>query len=284
MRNDRRGFSLVEALLAMTLGVVLLTLATSLFLAQNRFQTGLRVQVRLQESARIVTEAVRSELRSTPPDGVVLATEDRVIVRVPLAIGVVCARSGQRVDAWLPLAEGEEDGQVAGYALRDPAGRWVFTGREGQELDANDPGAARAACGVAGADTAALAPSDFRRLAGVEPESPPAPDPGTAILLYRETTLEFGPSLLYPGSRAFFRSEGPGGIREIASDLSMDAGFSFRLEGEAAFRSGVSSAELPRLRVVRLAAITRSRPGEMGSGGHEYISGWTVDVPLLNVR
>lgn len=284
MREDPRGFSLVEALLAVTLGTLLVTLAASLFLAQNRFQTGLRVQARLQESARTVTEAVRLELRSTPPDGFVLATEERLVVRVPMAVGVVCARSGQRVDAWLPLAEGEEGERVAGYALRDPAGRWVFTDRDGQELDGNDPGAARLACGASGADTATLAPSDFHRLVGVAPAFPPAPDPGTAILLYRETTLEFGPSLLHAGSRAFFRGEGPGGIREIASDLSMDAGFSFRLEGETGFRSEVSAAELARIRVVRLAAITRSRPGEMGPGGHEYVSGWTVDVPLLNVR
>jgi type II secretory pathway pseudopilin PulG len=284
VKGDRRGFSLVEALLAVTLGIVLVALATSLFLAQNRFQTGLRVQSRLQESARIVTEVVRAELRSASPDGLVVASEARLVVRVPMAVGVVCARSGERVDAWLPLAEGEDESAVAGYALRSPAGRWVFTEREGDELDGADAASARAACGAAGADTASLGSSDFRRLVGVAPVSGPDADPGTAVLLFRATTMEFGPSLLHPGGRAFFRAERAGGLREVASDMSADAGFSFRLEGEEGFEPAVAAADLPRIRVVRLAAITRSRPGETGAGGHEFVSGWTVDVPLLNVR
>ncbi|MDP2955511.1 MAG: prepilin-type N-terminal cleavage/methylation domain-containing protein [Longimicrobiales bacterium] len=112
----RGGFTLVEAIVALTLSSVLVVLVSSVFLVQNRYFALQMERTAAQDNARMVTDMVASEIRSVTRGGVALAENKRLVVRSPMVMGVVCASSAG------PTTTVHLDGGDAGVTAADVAG------------------------------------------------------------------------------------------------------------------------------------------------------------------
>lgn len=281
--SSRAGFTLIEAMVATVLAGVVLTLVTSVFMAQNRFFDDVARRSRVQESARAVAGLIQSEARSAGRGSVVQAESRRMALRTPQLIGVVCGVSGSSVDAYLPL-DGEriDSTEVAGYGLPEPDGSWSYYPASWGELLASTGGSSVGACEDAGVDTTGAAASDFVRLAGVASEPSPPPSPGGVLMVYREIEYRFMASELGDGALGLYRGPREGTLLEFASGMTADARFEYRLDDESVFRSSVAAEDLARIvtvRVVSTATQLERAPGDPGA--YEY--GFTLDVPLRNV-
>lgn len=266
------GFTLLEAVVALTLSGLIVLLVTASFVAQNDYYAYIMDRQVVQETARSVVEYVATELRGVTADGFTAAESDRLVVRQPVGLGAVCG--AQAADSYvhltLDVAELDTD-EVAGYAIRDEGGSWAYTAASWSSISAGS-GDAAAACADRGADTAGVA-EEYRSLRLTDPP----PDPGTVVLFFRELELEIGDSELMPGTRALFASVAGGGSMELGTGLTGEAGFRYLLDGS--YLSTVSGADLADIKGVRLmveAESAREQP--------PFAYALTLDVPLTNAR
>lgn len=274
-RSGRRadaGFTLLEAIVALTLSGLIVLLVTASFVAQNDYYAYIMDRQVVQETARSLVEYVATELRAVTADGFTVAEEERLAIRQPIGLGAVCGfqSADSYVHLTLDVAELDTD-EVAGYAIRDEAGSWAYAAASWSSMSSGS-GAAAAACADRGADTAGVA-DEYRSLRLTDPP----PDPGTVVLLFRELELEIGDSELMPGTRALFASVAGGGSMELGTGLTGEAGFRYLLDGS--YLSTVSGADLSGIEGVRLiveAESAREQPA--------FAYTLTLDVPLTNAR
>lgn len=266
------GFTLLEAVVALSLSGLIVLLVTASFVAQNDYYAYIMDRQIVQETARSVVEYVATELRAVTADGFTVAEGERLAIRQPLGLGAVCG--SQSADSYvhltLDVAELDTD-DVAGYAIRDGVGSWAYAAASWSSISSGS-GDAAAACADRGADTAGVA-DEYRSLRLADPP----PDPGTVVLLFRELELEIGDSELRPGTRALFASTGGGGSMELGTGLTGEAGFRYLLDGS--YVSTVSGADLGGIEGVRLiveAESAREQP--------PFAYTLTLDVPLTNAR
>lgn len=271
-RGADAGFTLLEAIVALSLSGLIVLLVTASFVAQNDYYAYIMDRQVVQETARSVVEYVATELRAVTADGFTAAEEERLAVRQPVGLGAACgsAAGNSYVHLTLDLAELDTD-EVTGYAIRDGEGRWAYTTASWSSMSsgAGDPAAE---CADRGADTAGVA-DEYRSLQLGDPP----PDPGTVVLLFRELELEIDESELMPGTRALFARIGGGGSMELGTGLTEEAGFRYLLDGS--YVSTVSGADLSRIKGVRLmmeAESAREQP--------PFAYALTLDVPLTNAR
>ena len=102
--RSRRGFTLLEMLIASTLTTLIVILVSSVFLVQNRFYRDIQRRTAVHEAVRSVTEMLSGEVREIPKNGFVSAQYDRLIYRTPVAIGGVCDLSGGDIYIHIPLS------------------------------------------------------------------------------------------------------------------------------------------------------------------------------------
>lgn len=92
----RRGVTLVELLVALTIGGILATLVFRFLEGQSRFvqtQTG---RQEVQQNARVALDVIASELRGLSPSRGDIVRADRysIVIRLPRAYGVQCSGNG----------------------------------------------------------------------------------------------------------------------------------------------------------------------------------------------
>lgn len=284
-RGSSGGFTLVEALVAMTLSAVLITLVTSVFLAQNRLYQDVVTRSRVQESARSVAEMVASELRPATRGSVGLAESRRLTVRSPQVVGTICDKSGSSVHVFLPLeGEGVDTTEVSGYGILESDGSWSFyPDAWGDFYAASGSSTSVGGCVAAGMDTVDVSAGDFFRFDGPGTDPTPSPGPRDLLMIYREIQYEIQASGLDDGALGLFRGLTGGTAVEFATGLTADARFEYLLDGETGYRSSVTGADLEdivRVRLVSTATQTVATPG----GGEPYRYGFTVDIPFRNAR
>ena len=164
---SNRGFTLAEALVAMALSSIVVVMVTGVFLVQNQFYADAVARTSMHENVRGATSYVASELRAVPSGGMVVAEADRVVFRMPLVVGGVCAVSGVQTYLLFPLeGEGVDGTEVDGYAVRDAAGEWTYTAATWASIYTSSGSVPAGVCEAAGADTVE-ATADFFRLDGL---------------------------------------------------------------------------------------------------------------------
>lgn len=96
----RRGFSLVELLIALTMMGVVGIIASRLMLGQQRFYQRTNEQLGIRRELRAAMSLLPAELRSISSSGGDIRTFDTnsMIFRSVLGIGVVCARAANAID------------------------------------------------------------------------------------------------------------------------------------------------------------------------------------------
>ncbi|MBT8488218.1 MAG: prepilin-type N-terminal cleavage/methylation domain-containing protein [Gemmatimonadetes bacterium] len=275
-----RGFTLVETLIALVLSSFVIVLVSHAFLVQNRFYSTQTQRTAAQDNVRASTELIAREVRTAMEEGIVVAGARTLTVRSPIAVTVVCARSGSAKDVFLDGGEGALDtDEVGGVAHRDPATRdWIPVNTTWAAIDGS--GNAAANCAANGADTVGGSGS-FHRLAGLNPLFGPPPGEGDVVMLFRETTFKIQPSILDPSTLGIFRAAYGESLVEFATGVDTTAQFQYRTVG-GGYADTVSAASLASVDAVRLVADAR-KPAPTG-GVEDITFGWSVNVPLRLAR
>ena len=284
MTDRTRGFTMVEALVAMTLTSVLLVLVATTFLAQNRYYATQLARTAAQDNARMSTEMVAGELRSLTDSAVVVAENRQLVVRSPMVIAVVCAQvsSPNRIVVQMDGGEaGLTTSEVTGFGVMATNGRWSYYDIPGWSRIASSSTAAAADCYASGADTVGIR-GDFTTLTRINTYHGSWPPNGTLMMIYRTVEYRIQTSTMDPATLGLFRGIYGETPVEVATGLDSSSGFLYRTGGSSYAASVTGAANLGRIDAIRIVAQARTRPQ---SGGTEDVTyGWGVNVHLRNGR
>jgi prepilin-type N-terminal cleavage/methylation domain-containing protein len=237
--NARRGFTLVELLIGMIILGIIGAALTKLFLSQSRFfdqQTQLR---RARLVSRMAVNAALSDIRMVEgTGGVVSATSAQVVLRVPYAMGIVCANTGtQTTLALLPVdSVMYATAGFSGYAWRDSLGNITY-------LEAGTSVVADNVSVCTGANVTVLPAG---RVVAVKPPLPaslPAVTAvGTPVFLIQRLTYEFKASVALPGRTALWRTMvATSQTDELVAPFDSSAKFRFFTGGSDTAQAAVPS-------------------------------------------
>lgn len=278
----RGGFTLVEAMVALTLSSVLVVLVSTTFLVQNRFYALQIERSAAQDNARMVTEMVAAELRPVMQGGVQLAQNTRLVVRSPMVLGVICGHStGPSVS--VQITGGDTDlttSEVGGVALRDTlTGTWDYEDVSWTSMHQTGSSPAKN-CYDNGADTVGHTTDfhAFRRFSTYFGTLPPV---GSIVMFYRRIEYRFNTSTMDPTSTALYRGPYGGTLVEFATGMDAAAQFKYRTGGTS-YSTSVSGGALNDIDAIRIEAQARRKP--QTGGVADITFGWGVNVYLRNVR
>ena len=270
------GFTLAEAVVALTLSGLVVVLVSTVFLVQNQYYAFQLKRASAQDNVRSVTELVTSDLRAVPRRGLTFAQSTRLVFRAPVALAAVCGAAGNETYVHV---DGGVDGvptdEVAGFAVRESLGEWSYYDVPWDDLESS-AGAPPSACAASGADTAG-AGHEFITLADLDQHHAVPPAVGDVLMLYRQTELVFAASELDPGSIALYR--GPYGqtLVEFVTGMDSTSGFRYRVDG-GTYLDSVAESLVHDVDAVRVDAMAVT-PAETG-GRDDITFGWSVAVPL----
>lgn len=269
--RGRRGFSLVEMVIVLVLAGVVSTAAITMFSTQNQLNAQMTALGESQENARSAVQLAATELRSAHANMVVTALPDRLVVRLPLMMGVICGGNPGRRAAYFGDGPIDLQTEADGYAYLSEYGVWA--GRYDVRNADRFGNAARQQCinegfGAVGTDDQY---ATFR-VGG---------DIGTIVMIYREVTYSFATSTLDPTRRAFYRTHGESSV-ELAQGFSDDTGFEY-LVRLGVWNDRPSEHELRHLETIRLSARVAGQAtsgSSSGSASFELIR----EIQLRNTR
>jgi prepilin-type N-terminal cleavage/methylation domain-containing protein len=253
--SGRRGFTLVELLVGMVILGIIGAALTGLFVSQSRFYDQQAQLRRARFVSRTAINAALSDLRMVEATGgIVSATATQVTVRVPYAIGIVCANTLAQttlslwpVDSTVYAAAG-----FSGYAWRDSLGAITY-------MEAGTAVVAGNAL-VCTAGNVTVLPQG--RVVSVQPPLPaglPAVTAvGTPVFLIQRMTYEFKPSVALPGRTALWRTiVATGQADELVAPFDSAAKFRFFVVGSDTAQSPVPNP-LTNMRGVELDLMSQS--------------------------
>ena len=237
--RGRSGFTLAELLVGMVIfGVVGLAL-TKLFVSQSRFFDGQTQMRHARFVTRTAISAALSDLRMVEATGgVVSATPTQITLRVPYAIGIVCANTATQttLSLWPVDSTVYAIAGFGGYAWRDSVGNETYV-ETGTSLVTDN------ASVCAAANVTVLAGG---RVVAVRPPLPAALPAvtavGTPVFLIQRLTYEFKASTTLPGRTALWRTEGgTGQTDELVAPFDSTASFGFFVAGSDTAQATVPS-------------------------------------------
>jgi type II secretory pathway pseudopilin PulG len=280
----RGGFTLVEAIVALTLTSVLVVLVGTTFLVQNRYYATQLARTMAQDNARMVTEMVASELRSLTDSAVIVAANRRLVVRSPMVMAVVCGRdlTPSRITVQMDGGgAGLMTSEVRGFGVLASGGRWSYHDIPAWGSIASSGGSPPADCAANGADTLGIS-GDFMRLKSINLFAGSWPANGTVMMFYRTVEYRILTSTMDPSTLGLYRGMYGGTLVEMVTGLDSSAGFLYRTGGASYATSVTGAANLGRIDAIRIVAQARTRPEAGGAEDVEY--GWGVNVHLRNGR
>jgi prepilin-type N-terminal cleavage/methylation domain-containing protein len=235
MLRNRAGFTLVEVIIALVITGVLGAAITSVFITQTSFYDRQEKVGSARGVSRGAMNLLTSELRMVERDsGVVEATANRLVLRVPFAMGVACGGTGTALAMrYLPTddivlnAMSEVTTNVyAGHAWRGTDGRYRYTDSQTTTPALNMGAAVCAAANVreipGGGTLTLLTPS----VADVPVGAP--------VLLYQRVRYEFKGSTTVPGRRGLYRTTLRNNLEEeLVAPFTDGARFNFYVNDAA---------------------------------------------------
>jgi hypothetical protein len=277
------GFTLVEAIVALTISSVVVVLVSTVFLVQNQYYALQLGRSIAHDNARTATEFLSRELRSVMPGGFVVAEDQRLVVRSPMVLAVICATSGRsNVSVHFEGGiEGLDTDEVSGFAVLDGAsGLWSYYDVPSWNTIRQAGGRPARDCARNGADTLA-ATREFQRLRRLGDYHESVPSPGDVIMLYRSVEYAYRTSELDPATTGLFRGIFGDPLVELVTGMDSIAQFRYRTSGTV-YASVVTGPALGSIDAVRLVAQSRQRAE---TGGQDDITyGWGTNVYLRNSR
>jgi prepilin-type N-terminal cleavage/methylation domain-containing protein len=241
MLRNRAGFTLVEVIIALVITGVLGAAITSVFITQTTFYDRQEKVGSARGVSRGAMNLLTSELRMVERDsGVVEATANRLVLRVPFAMGVACGGTGTALsmrylptdDIVLNAMSVSATNVYSGHAWRGTDGRYRYT----------DSNTTTPMLGGVTADAVCTA-SGVRQIPGggtltlVTPSVAAVPI-GAPVLLYQRVVYEFKNSAAVPGRRGLYRTtQRNNDEQELVAPFTNGARFNFYINDATAAAS-----------------------------------------------
>jgi hypothetical protein len=266
-------------MIAMLLSSIVIILVSGTFLVQSQYYSSQSLHVGVHDNARVATDRVASEIRSTMEGGFVVAGPRTLTVRSPLALAVVCDRAGTDVHVHFEGgASGLATDEFAGVAMLDPStDSWEYQNVTWSSVNGGSAGSA-SACADNGADTS-WAAGEFHEILGGGTMFSPSPNEGAILMLFRETTFKIQQSVLNAQTMGLFRQSYGEPLVEFASGMDSTAQFLYRTGGST-YADTVIGSSVASIDAVRIVADARlpARSGAMD----DVTFGWSVNVAVRN--
>jgi len=249
-RAARRGFTLIELLVGMVIFAIIGALFTQLLSSQGRFFDKQGISNAARNVSRGALNRVVSDFRMIETTGGMLAASPKsVTLRIPFAIGVVCASNNVStavsmlpVDSVIYNAEG-----FYGYAWRSATtGAYTYV----ENPAAHDKTTGQNACNAVQITT--IPRGRAARITPVVAGS----SLGTPIFLYRRIRYEFKASAAVPGKIGLFRTTifptGAEKAEELVAPFASTARFRFFVVGNSNDAQDNPPADLSSIRGLEL--------------------------------
>jgi prepilin-type N-terminal cleavage/methylation domain-containing protein len=268
-RRVRRGFTLVELLVGIVLFGIVGALFTKLLTTQGRFFDRQGMGNAARNVSRASLNRVVSDFRMIEATGgVVAATSTSLTLRIPFAIGVMCANSGGASQLSLLPVDSVTYVRAGfyGYAWRNYT-TGVYTYVENPATEA-----------VGDAATCTGAPQNVAtvpnggKVVQVTPILPNGSGLGTPVFLYSKIRYEFKASTAVPGGVGLYRtsiaSNGVETAEELVAPFANSAGWKFFVvnggavaqDNPPAFLSDIRGLELHLDGLSERTAVTKIGP------------------------
>jgi hypothetical protein len=277
-RNGRSGFSLVEAVIAITISTAVVFLASSVFLVQNDFYGFLLQRTRAQDNARTFMDVVERDVGSLVGSALVEGEASHMVLRAPQTLGAVCGVSGTVAHVHWASILSLDPAAATGIGARDPSGSWSFFPADVGTMVYDQGLAAAGLCAASGADTTGGAAVEFSKLRRLPPLLGGPPRPGDVLMVYEEVELAVRPSALDPNLLALYRGPVGGTATEYTTGVSVAARFEYQLDNS--WRNRVPPGRLDQVTAVRVVASSY-HPAESGVGTDAEFE-LTVELSLWN--
>lgn len=258
----RTGFTLVEMLVGLVIAAILGGAGLRLFLGQSRFFDRNVKQQSARSVSRSALNAVLSDLRMVEaPNGVISASTSSITVRVPYAVGVVCATTATYTTvAFMPVDSLTlATAALSGYAWRGSTGTYTVT----------EGGVSTSAGSAATCTGANITPIAGGAVLNVSPAMPAGATAGTPVYLYQRIGYAFAASTIYSGRTGLWRTVvETGATEEIASPFAATSGFEF-YDLTAGASSSTTVPTLSNIRGVELVLNGQSEKPRFGASTPE---------------
>lgn len=221
---SRRGFSLVELVVAMFVMSILGIALVRVIVNNSRFTSQNDAMAEARRTARAAMQSMLGELHMVGDADMVAATRDSFTVRLPYTFGMACQTAGGTTVATLmPTDSLMYASAVAdGLAWRDSSSG-AFTNPSRITGIAVAPSTNTLACTQ---DSIRLIPGsrlvDITGIRGAD-----VPPSGSLMYLYQTVTYKFATSLDIPGRRGLWRKAGGSAYEEVAAPFDTAAAFGY---------------------------------------------------------
>jgi type II secretory pathway pseudopilin PulG len=266
-RRVRRGTTLIELLVGIVLFAIVGTLFTRLLTVQGRFYDRQSMGNAARNVSRASLNRIISDFRMIEATGgVVAATSTSLTIRIPYAIGVMCANAaGVTQVSLLPVdSTTYASAGFYGYAWRNfTTGAYSYV-----ENPASEGIGQPAIC--TGVNITTLVPSG--KVVQLTPVLPGGAGLGTPVFLYSKVRYEFKASNAVSGKLGLYRTQiAPDGTEkseELVAPFAATAGWKFFTATSGSVAQDAPPATLSDMRGLELhldgisetTAATRSSP------------------------
>jgi prepilin-type N-terminal cleavage/methylation domain-containing protein len=276
------GFTLPEALIALTIAAVLMIMVGTVFLVQNDFYSHVNVRSQVQENTRAAVEIVASEIRSVTAKGVFLADSTQFGVRSPIVTGLVCGVQGGDVVVHVQGGVPTDSADVVGFGYRNPTtGVWSFYERAWTTMHTSG-GTPALQCYTGGADTTG-ASANFLRMSNIDNDTgvnrATLAAQGAVLMFFRKTHFRFNSSTLISGDRSLWQGPYGGTLSELVTGMASAAHFEFRT-GASTWAKSITGAKLDSINAIRIQSEAIGKGTSSRESSYDF--GFTVDIPLAN--
>lgn len=275
MTADEGGFTLVEALVALTISGILASGLISLLIGQSRFYDRTDDQMTAEQVAQATFDMLSAELRMASTTDLIAATADSVTFRFDLARGVVCdstASDEATIYVYDRTTNAGLTSSLVGIAVSGPYEEEFEYEDSWNPTPTATGGSPKADC-VAAGTPATGADADYMRITGWSARfTDGVPERGALVRGYGGLTYRFGASTFFTTRTALWR-----GTQELVGPFDDSAAFAYVLT-DGSVQSSVTGAALDSVAAVR---VTATATGE-GNNPYNVSRAISFDVPFRN--
>jgi prepilin-type N-terminal cleavage/methylation domain-containing protein len=203
----RRGFTLIEIIMAMTILGVIGAALVRLIIMQARFTEGQMALRSARTVSRNAMNIMLTDLRMVQDkDGLIAADSSSVTVRVPVDFGLLCSTTGATTISLLPADSAMTAlGVYAGWAYRDSAsGEYRYKDAALPLPISSVASGAGATCTGAGISSVTVNGRSSRIVSLVDLPTG-TPSPGWPAFIYQQITYKFDSSTTFRGRLGLYR-------------------------------------------------------------------------------
>ena len=222
--SSRRGLSIAELIVGIVILAIVGMALSRVLVSQARYFSHQKASNLARNVSRGPLNRVVSDLRMVEAlGGVVSASDTVLLVRVPYAMGVVCAKvapythiSLLPVDSAMYASPG-----FSGYAWRNGQGVYRY-------VESGSPSIATGDLATCNAAAITSLTYDLAKVIKITPALNDTASVGTPVFLFRQIKYEFKQSTAVPGMRGLFRTiVATGASEELAAPFNNASKFRF---------------------------------------------------------